>query len=509
MNRARISVRTAVGLCVFALAATAYAGGEEDGSAGRPEPALSAAEGEGVDRVFGSGAAGSQYESRLAELIEEAERGKAGVVFPDEPAGLPVSGLNRKVSGEVSIQLNEVALAVSSGDSRRIAVGANASTDAGLRQAMFVSKNGGRTFRYSLLPVTSASAFLQSDPTLAWDKSGTLWAGTIEGLFGVGGLNLKGQTFRSDDEGQTWTYAGSFSGSERISDRPTLWIDSSSKSSFRGTLYVIWHNNAAYVTRRSPGAAEWSAPVLLSPTDTHGFGGDVKTDSAGRVYAFWPDSTRKTIFVATSDDGGVGFSPPVAVAPVDQPFNRLYVLAAGRSPLNHVTAAAWQRAGTRRAFVAWYDPAKSPDSGARIWFSASSDGGATWSSPLQVRPVPGAADQFHPALTLDSRTGRLALSFTDTSGDPSGFTTRRVVSISNDFGLTWREPQPLSTERSNVLTDPVQIYGDYQSMVSVGERSWAAWTDRRSFAASSIWLAEFRMLPYGVLRLPIGDGTKP
>jgi len=487
----------------------AYAWGEEEKGDRRPEWTPWAIEGERVvDQVFGDGTGKSQYSSRLTELLEEAENGKARVVFPEEPAGLPVSGLNRKVSGEVTFQLNEVALAVSGAEPRRIAVGANASTEAGLRQALFVSKNGGRTFRYSLLPLTSSAAFLQSDPTLAWGKNGTLWVATIEGQFGAGGLNLKGQTFSSADEGATWTYAGSFSGSERISDRPTLWIDSSSSSSFRGSSYVIWHNGAVYVTRRSPGAAEWSAPVLLSPTDAHGFGGDLKTDASGRIYAFWPDTNRKTIFVATSDDGGVGFSPPVAVAPIDKPFSQLYVLAAGKSPLNHVTAAAWQRSGTRRAFVAWYDPAKSPGTGARIWFAASSDGGATWTAPLEVRPQGGAEDQFHPSLTVDSRTGRLALSFTDTTGDPTGFTTQRLVTISNDFGLTWREPQPLSTERSNVLSGPPQIYGDYQSMVSHGARSWAAWTDRRTAAASSVWLAEFRMLSTGVVRVPIGEAAK-
>jgi hypothetical protein len=484
---------------------------EGEKSDGLPEPAPPAVEGKAVvDHVFGSGTAESQYSSRLMELIEEAENeGKAPVVFPAEPRGLVTSGLNRKVSGEVSFPLNEVALAVSASEPRRIAVGANATTDVGLRQAMFVSRNGGRTFRFSLLPTTSATTFLESDPTLAWESDGTLWAATIEGQGGATGLALKGQTFTSDDEGATWTYAGSFSGSERISDRPTLWIDSSSSSSFRGSRYVTWHSGAAYVTRRSAEATEWSAPVRVSPTDAHCFGGDLKTDAAGRIYTFWPDTNRKTIFVAISDDGGVGFSSPVAVAPVEKPFNSLVISAAGRSPLNHVTAAVWKRFDTRRAFVAWYDPAKSPNSGSRIWFAASSDGGATWTAPIEASPVPGFADQFHPVLAVDSRTGRLALSFTDTTGDPSGLTTRRAVVISNDFGRSWSEPQPLSTERSNVLTGQGLIYGDYQSMVTHGARSWAAWTDRRTTAATSIWLAEFRMLSIGVVLKPISGASKP
>lgn len=462
---------------------------------------------EALDWMLGGEGQESQYTGRLKELLEKTEKAKALTVFPPEPKGLVVMGMNRKVSGDVTFPLSEVALAVSATEPRRIALGANVITPAGFRQAMFVSTNGGHTFTSSQLPTTTPFAFLQSDPTLAWTEDDTLWAATIEGQVG-GGLLLKGQTFRSDDDGVSWTFAGGFSGAERISDRPTLWVDASPFSSFRDSLYVIWHNGPVWVTRRSPGASEWSAAVRLSPTDTHGFGADLKTDISGRIYSFWPDTTRKTIFVATSDDGGAVFSTPVAVAPIEKPFSTLHVAAAGRSPLNHVSAAVWKRFATRRAFVAWYDPATPPATGARIWFAASSDGGATWTAPREVRPVAGAADQFHPALTVNAISGRLALSFTDTSGDPTGLTTLRVAVTSNDFGDSWSEAKALSTARSDVLAAPAQIYGDYQSMVAHGPRTWAAWTDRRTEAASSVWLAEFLTTPFGIFSVPVG-GSKP
>ena len=505
MRRSIRNVGVLLGLMLAPAGGAVSATAQDQASVEERE--VSASKPNDLDWILGGNGQESQFTDRVEELLEENEAARAGTVFPVEPKGLLVTGANRKVSEAVTLSLSEVALAVSATDTRRIAVGANVSTPSGFRQAMFVSTDGGDTFVASQLPTTSPFAFLQSDPTLAWTEDDTLWAATIEGQIG-GGLQLKGQSFRSDDGGATWTFAGGFSGTERIADRPVLWVDSSPFSSYRGSLYVIWHNGPVWVSRRSPGATAWSPAVRLSPTDTHGFGGDLKTDIVGRIYSFWPDTTRNTIFVSTSDDGGAVFSPPVAVAPIQKPFSQLNVAAAGRSPLNHVSAAVWKRLWKRRAFVAWYDPAIPPATGARVWFAASDDGGATWTPPREVQPVAGAADQFHPALTLDGITGRLALSYTDTSGDPTALTTRRVVVTSNDFGDSWNAPKALSTERSDVLAAPAQIYGDYQSMVSHGARNWAAWTDRRTEAATSVWLAEFRTTPFGILSVPIG-GPKP
>ena len=75
------------------------------------------------------------------------------------------------------------------------------------------------------------------------------------------------------------------------------------------------------------------------------------------------------------------------------------------------------------------------------------------------------------------------------------------VYLSPDFGDTWSEPLRLSLAASNVLTQPKQIYGDYQAMAAVsgaGGRAWAVWTDRRTVAASSIWMAEVKPTAAGI-----------
>ena len=215
MRRSIRNVGVLLGLMLAPAGGAVSATAQDQASVEERE--VSASKPNDLDWILGGNGQESQFTDRVEELLEENEAAKAGTVFPPEPKGLLVTGANRKVSEAVTLSLSEVALAVSATDTRRIAVGANVSTPSGFRQAMFVSTDGGDTFVASQLPTTSPFAFLQSDPTLAWTEDDTLWAATIEGQIG-GGLQLKGQSFRSDDGGATWTFAGGFSGTERIPD---------------------------------------------------------------------------------------------------------------------------------------------------------------------------------------------------------------------------------------------------------------------------------------------------
>jgi hypothetical protein len=441
----------------------------------------------------------------LEEKLEELTEKRRTLVFPPEPEGQVVVGKNRKVSGAVPDSLSEATIAVSPVNPKLIAVGANSSFEGELRQRMFVSQDGGKTFRTAFLPTSSPSLFFQGDPGAAWTSDGTLWATAAEGSSGSGGLSISGESYRSRDKGLTWTSAGRFSGLEKLADRPTVVVDTST-SPFRDSAYVTWHNGAVFVSRRRKSANQWAKPVRVSPADTQGFGGDLEVDVDGRISVFWPDSTRHLLFVSNSTDGGVRFSAPVAIAAIERPLFDLQVPATGRSPTFYVNAATLKLGPVRRSFVTWYDPASAPGTGARIWFSSSADGGATWTPRREVRPIAGAVDQFHPTLAIDRTTGRLWLSYTDTSADPAGLATHRVMVTSTDFGDTWSEPLRLSQAPSNVLTEPKQIYGDYQASSSSGARVWSVWTDRRSGAATSIWMAEVKPTESGIaLEEALGD----
>ncbi len=497
-----------LGISIWTVAASSQS--ESDKPAVALDSTVAAAECDGLAWMAGLCGGETQYSQWLREVIDETRERRFVAEYPPEPKGLVVSGVNRKVSGAFNFSLSETAVAVAANNPKWIAAGANAVVgDGTFRQAMFVSQDGGRTFRSAILPPTIPQPFTFGDPTVAWTSDGAVWAGALEGQLvndptGVS-LGLKGLSYRSVDRGATWTFAGSFSGNERLADRPTFWVDSSPNSAFRDSLYTTWHNGPVFVTRRRKGAAQWSAPVRVSPLDTQGFGGDLKIDSSGRLFVFWPDAIRKKIFVTTSNNGGVSFGPPIPVAAIERPLFQLIVPSAGnRAPSLYVTSAVLRSGGVSRAFIAWMDLAAPPATGARIWFSTSNNGGASWSAPREVKPTAAAnVDQFHPSLVIDPTSRRLALAYTDNLADPSGRKTRRVAMTSNDLGNTWSAPFVISTAPSDVSTEPEQIHGDYQSMFALGPRLWTVWTDRRSAAASSVWLAELRMTANGLVRVPI------
>ncbi len=482
---------------------TLAGGGPAAGQEASPASACDA-----IEQILGRCGPPNASSHWLKAILEEhvAER-SVERIFPPEPEGLIVTGTNRKVSAGVTQPLSETAIAVSPQDPRRIAIGANTDSSARPFQSMFVSVDGGKKFRASLLPATSPTYFLQGDPSVTWTSNGQLWAATIEGQVTAGKLSLKGLAYRTTNAGATWVPMGAYSGTETLADRPTIWADTSATSAFKDSIYVTWHNGPVYVTRRRKGAANWAKPVRVSPLDASGFGGDLKTDATGRIYVFWPDRTQMKIFVSTSSDGGVRFTPPVAVAPITNHLFDLSVPPAGRNPGNYVTTAALSRDGTRWAFAAWMDRAVGDTGPARIWFSSSRDGGATWSTAIHVAPRNDASAQFHAALTVDSQSGRLAVVYSDNAADPAGSKVHRSVVTSNDFGVTWSSPQRITTVPSNALTDPEQIYGDYQGSFALGPRLWTVWTDRRTGAASSVWMAELRVTESGARAVEIGEPT--
>src|SRR5258708_20736106 len=93
-----------------------------------------------------------------------------------------------------------------------------------------------------------------------------------------------------------------------------LWVDHSASSSFANNPYVIWHNgNPAFMNRRT--SSGWGAPIQVSDGQATGtcIGADVKANSAGDVFGFFPDTGSRGIFVVKSTNGGARLRTPVHI----------------------------------------------------------------------------------------------------------------------------------------------------------------------------------------------------
>jgi hypothetical protein len=432
---------------------------------------------------------------------QDLERG------PRTPSRAPraaSAGANLRLSGAQTSPRSESAIAINFLNPSQIISASNAISSDG-RQAELYSSDGGLTWGQTVLPLVSKDKF-HSDPTVDWTSDGTAWSMTI----GINGNTLAMRSYKSANGGATWTFDNTFSGSQRGTDKPMLWIDHSATSPFKDNIYAIWHNgNPAYVNHRTGPAGSWGSPLQVSSTETSGtaIGGDIKTNSAGDVFAFWPATGNGRIVVAKSTNGGASFTRTVVATTFDT-YDIGIPAMASRRALIYVAGGAYRNGTTNNVYASWTDqrgvtgcnaPANEPGTNvssacqSRIWFARSTDGGATWSAPVKLNDAASPLhDQFNQWLAVDETSGKVGVMYYDTIGDSGRKKTDVWYQSSSDGGATWSAPLKVTTAETDETVagaDSGNQYGDYNGMSGYLTKFFPSWTDRRNNAHEEIWSA--------------------
>src|SRR5262249_41802012 len=149
---------------------------------------------------------------------------------------------------------------------------------------------------------------------------------------------------------------------------------------------------------------------------------DVKVGPDGAIHVVWLDTTGSEtapdVWFAGSTDGGKTWSKAVNVS---------------NTPGKSMTPSIAMGANGAIAVV-WGDTtsgAQSPD----VFFSGSTDGGKTWSKSIDVSNTPGISSEAD--VTIDAK-GHIYVAWTDTSA--SAKSPDIMVSASTDGGKTWSKP---------------------------------------------------------------------
>jgi Neuraminidase (sialidase) len=228
---------------------------------------------------------------------------------------------------------------------------------------------------------------------------------------------------KSTDGGFTWSTQLNVSNDAGRSEDPAIAIDS-------GTLYLVWDddefgNYEVLYSNSTDGGVTWSAAVNVSNTDGSSYSPTIAID-AGTIHAAWYDDTSGNweIFYSKSTDGGATWSPAVNVS------NNL-----GWSDNPAIVA------DSGAAYLTWHDDTSGNN---EIFYSKSTDGGVTWSTPLNVSNNTGSS--YSPTVVIDAGTIRLAWAdstpgnweiFYSESTD-GGATWSTLVNVSNNAGLSFR-----------------------------------------------------------------------
>ena len=420
---------------------------------------------------------------------------------------------NVRLSGAQTAPRAESDIRVNFTNTSQIIAASNALGSDG-RQAQFYSSDGGASWGQTVLPLTGSDTF-HSDPAVDWTSDGTAWAITI----GIAGATLVLRCYKSTDGGATWNFDSTPSGSQTAVDREIMWTDHSPTSPYRDQIYVIWHQGApGFVARRTAGASgSWQAPVQITGAEqtSSAIGCDIKTNSAGDVFAFYPDPDGSgKLRLAKSTDGGATFASPkldgtgfVQIASLFATTRRLSIPSdradIARGARVFMSGGAYRTATKDLAYAVWPDlsgetgctTGAGPGGNAastcktRIWFSRSTDGGSTWSSPQMLNNQASLNDQSFSRLVVDETDGTLMVVYNDTVNDPTRLSSDIWAQYSTDDGVTWSAAIQVTTAATNETTAGANgfSYGDYSGCTGYAGRFFACWTDRRSGGFEEIW----------------------
>lgn len=413
------------------------------------------------------------------------------------------AGTNVRTSGAQTASRSESDIRINYWNPSKIIVASNNIASSGT-QGVYYSSDGGVTWGQTNLPLASGDSF-HSDPTVDWSSDGTAWSTTM----GINGSVLKVQSYKSTNGGATWTFDGTISGSQTNTDKQLQWIDHSASSAFANNNYVIWHNgNPAFMNRRT--SSGWGTPIQVSDSQATGtcIGADVKTNSSGDVFGFFPDTGSRGIYVVKSTNGGTSYGAPLKLVTTYDSYDIGVPAFSSRRILLYVSGGAYRNGTTNNVYALWTD--LSGDSGCttatnepgtsttstcktRIWFSRSTDGGATWSARTKINNQSGLNDQFNQFLAVDETNGTIGAIYYDTVADAGRKKVDVYYQMSTDGGATWAPAVKVTTAMTDETVsgaDSGNQFGDYNSLSGYGNAFFPSWTDRRNNAKEEIWTAK-------------------
>jgi len=246
------------------------------------------------------------------------------------------------------------------------------------------------------------------------------------------------------------------------------------------------------------GGHTWSVPVRLARQCSLDFfqnlsGTQVAIGSQGQVYVAYSQIDGKDVHVKLrrSDDGGISFGPETEVAHANSVSSLGFDNLQGNFRTNAFPSLAVDNSKSSSrgtVYLVWTSATRPPipdilstffgiDDGfsfGDIVFSASADGGTTWTAPKVVSPTPSSfkgagRDQFMAGIAVDGR-GTVAVCYSDRRNDPNNFLIDHFCSVSNDQGGHFKDIRqtPVNWTPSE-FTDGIlndAYMGDYDAVSS-------------------------------------------
>ncbi len=290
---------------------------------------------------------------------------------------------------------------------------------------------------------------------------------------------------KSTDGGLTWLdpVVVDWNSPSEFQDKEYLAVDASG-SPYDGNVYLTWtrfgYGTPIYFSRSTDGGSTYVNPFQISDSGLSSNQGSIPAVGPdGTLYVAWFNYDTSAIRLNKSTNGGLSFGTPVHVASVkaipsplpgaefrDNSFPTMDV-----DPTNG------------NVYVAWSDYRNGD---ADIYFTRSTNGGSTWSTPLRLNDdsLSNEHHQFFPWVDV-APNGKIYVGWYDSRLDPAPqaipLLYDEYVAASTDSGQTFSSNQRVSevTSDSSIGGFNTPFIGDYSGLAATNDFVYPAWVDTR------------------------------
>jgi len=234
-----------------------------------------------------------------------------------------------------------------------------------------------------------------------------------------------------------------------------------------------------WFARSTDGGLSFAAPLQVSTlapaTGTNrSHGPQITATSASNVFVSWhtleagtlpnPPTTPWKIWIVASTNGGANFGANQSVA-----------TSAWGYPNRFISMDADPATG--RIYIAYADSLVQTPRDYDVFVTSATSAAGPWTTPRKINDDPAGTGRWQTWPALDvAPNGRVDVIWYDYRDDAGNANASVYYSASSDGGSTWTPNAKLS---SAAFAWPTGFFGDYSSVAASADRTYGAWMDNR------------------------------